>query len=315
MALHRFSTWVGKTFALWALAFAALGYFFPAWFKDLAWLIKPALMVIMFGMGLTLQPRDFAEIVRRPLQVVLGLAAQFLLMPLIAVLLVRVFQLEPAVALGVILVGCCPGGTASNVMTFLARGDVALSVTITSFSTVLAPVLTPLLLQWFAGELISIDVLAMMKDIAQIVILPIVAGVVLHYWLGHRIDVAIGAMPLVSVAGIVLIIAIVIARSSGQLNSFNALVILAVVMLHNVLGYALGFAAARVCGLSTAQCRAIMIEVGMQNSGLGATLANTFFAANPITAVPSALFSLWHNISGALLANICVRLDAKREAQ
>lgn len=312
MALHRFSTWVGKTFALWALAFAVLGYVFPSWFKDLAWLIKPALMVIMFGMGLTLQPRDFAEIVRRPVQVVLGLVAQFTLMPLIALMLVRVFQLDPAVALGVILVGCCPGGTASNVITFLARGDVALSVTITSFSTLLAPVLTPLLLQTFAGELINIELLAMMKDIGQIVILPIVAGVMLHYVLGHRIDAVIGTMPLVSVSGIVLIIAIVIARSSGQLSGANALEILGVVMIHNLLGYALGYGAARACGLSGAQCRAIMIEVGMQNSGLGATLANSFFAVNPITALPSAVFSLWHNISGALLANLCVRADAKR---
>ena len=312
MALRRFSDWVGKTFALWAIAFALLGYYFPAWFKDLGWLIKPALMVIMFGMGLTLQPRDFAEIVRRPVQVLLGLVAQFTIMPLIAVLLVNVFRLDPAVALGVILVGCCPGGTASNVITFLARGDVALSVTITSFSTLLAPLLTPLLLQTFAGELISIELLAMMKDIGQIVILPILAGVVLHYLLGHRIDPAIGAMPLVSVAGIVLIIAIVIAGSSAQLNSRTALIILSVVMLHNLLGYTLGYTVARLFGLSAAQCRAIMIEVGMQNSGLGAALAKTFFAANPITAVPSALFSLWHNISGALLANICVRLDEKK---
>lgn len=315
MALRYFSEWVGKTFALWALAFAVLGYFFPAVFKDLAWLIKPALMTVMFGMGLTLQPRDFAEIARRPLQVLLGLAAQFTLMPLIAVLLVKVFQLDPAIALGVILVGCCPGGTASNVITFLARGDVALSVTITSFSTLLAPVLTPLLLQLFAGELISIELLAMMKDIGQIVILPILAGVVLHYALGHRIDPAIGAMPLVSVAGIVLIIAIVIARSSQHLAGNNALIILGIVMLHNLLGYGFGYLAARLSGLSTAQCRAIMIEVGMQNSGLGASLANTFFAANPLTAVPSAVFSLWHNISGALLANICVRLDQNRPAR
>lgn len=152
----------------------------------------------------------------------------------------------------------------------------------------------------------------MMQDIAFIVILPILAGVILHYLLGEKMDAAIGAMPLVSVAGIVFVIAIIIARSSSHLATSGAL-ILGVVMLHNLLGYALGYAAARAFGLSAAQCRAIMIEVGMQNSGLGASLANTFFAANPLTAVPSAIFSLWHNISGALLASYCTRLDAKRQ--
>lgn len=310
-ALHHFSSFIGKTFALWTIVFALLGYFFPALFAPLKGWITPALAIIMFGMGLTLQPRDFAEIVRRPLQVVIGLIAQFTLMPLIALLLTRIFQLDPAIALGVILVGCCPGGTASNVITFLARGDVALSVTITSISTLLAPLLTPLLLQLFAGELITLNLGAMMLTIGKIVILPIVAGVVLHHLLGERIRPAIAALPLVSIGGIVLIIAIIFALNHDKIAS-HGLLIFAVVILHNLLGNLLGYLAARACGFSAAQRRAIMIEVGMQNSGLGAALANSFFS--PAAAVPSALFSVWHNISGALLANLFVRSDNRRGA-
>lgn len=305
-ALHHFSTFIGKSFALWAIAFALLGYFFPAVFAPYKSFITPALAVIMFGMGLTLQPRDFVEIVRRPLQVLVGLAAQFILMPLIAFLLTKILPLEPAVALGIILVGCCPGGTASNVITFLARGDVALSVTITSFSTLLAPIFTPLLLQLFAGAFIDIDLMKMMLAIGKIVILPIAAGVVIHHLLGERIRPAIAALPLVSVSGIVFIIAIVIALNHQGIAS-HGLMIFAAVILHNLTGYLLGYFVARACGFSAAQRRAIMIEVGMQNSGLGAALANSFF--NPLAAVPSALFSVWHNISGAMLANLCVRTD------
>ncbi len=180
--LHRFSTFIGKSFALWAILFALLGYFFPTIFAPYKSLITPTLAIIMFGMGMTLRPRDFIEIVRRPQQVFIGLAAQFILMPVIAFLLTKILPLDQAAALGVILVGCCPGGTASNVITFLARGDVALSVTITSFSTLLAPILTPLLLQLFASTLINIDVIKMMLDISKIVILPIAAGIAIHYF-------------------------------------------------------------------------------------------------------------------------------------
>ena len=306
-ALHRLSNWVGTTFVWWALAFAILAYFVPGLFFDLAFLIKPALMLIRFGMGLTLQARDFAEVFRRPWQVLLGIGAQYLLMPLIAVVLAYVLRLDPTIALGLILVGCCPGGTSSNVITYLARGDVPLSITITSCSTLL----TPLLLQFYAGAIVEVNTLAMMKDIAQIIVLPIVAGVTLHLLLGKKIEPAMAVTPMISVFGIVFVIAVVIARSSDHLAA-SALIIFCAVILHNLIGYAMGYGIARILGMSVAQRRAIMVEVGMQNSGLGASLAQTFFAANPLTAVPSAIFSLWHNISGALVASYCTRLDRKR---
>ncbi|UJF23793.1 bile acid:sodium symporter family protein [Suttonella sp. R2A3] len=307
-ALAQFSAWVGRTFALWAVLLGLAGFFFPDLFTPLKSLIVPALGVVMFGMGLTLKVEDFAEIAKRPRQVLVGLAAQFVIMPLLALLLVRVFNLDPAVALGVILVGCCPGGTSSNVITFLAKGDVALSVTITSFSTVLAPLLTPLLLQFYAGELIDIELLSMMITVAKIVLLPIILGVIVHRLLGEKIQPAIDVLPLVSVVAIVLIVAIVVALSHTKIAE-SGLLIFAVVVLHNILGYALGYLLARFNGFSYAQQRAIMVEVGMQNSGLGAALASKYFT--PEAAVPSALFSVWHNISGALLASFCAKKEER----
>ena len=179
-----FSSWIGKTFAIWALVSAVLGFVFPEFFASLAFLIVPILGIIMFGMGMTLRTEDFLEIVKRPKPVLVGLLAQFTLMPLIAYLLTIVFNLDPLIAVGVILVGCCPGGTSSNVITFLAKGDVALSVAITSISTLLAPFLTPILLNVFAGQLIDIDLASMMVTITKIVILPIFLGVVFHKFFG-----------------------------------------------------------------------------------------------------------------------------------
>lgn len=307
--LAKFSAWVGQTFALWAVVFALVGFFLPHLFVGLKSWIVPALGVIMFGMGLTLNIEDFAEIGKRPVQVLVGLAAQFIIMPLLALLLTQVFALDPTIAVGVILVGCCPGGTSSNVITFLSRGDVALSVTITAFATVLAPLITPLLLELYASTLIDVPLAAMMWSIAKIVLLPISAGLLIHRVLGDKVKPALEVLPLVSVGGIVLIIAIVVALSQGKIAESGVL-IFAVVVLHNVLGYACGFALGKACGFGLAQQRTIMIEVGMQNSGLGAALAAAHFS--PLAALPSALFSVWHNISGALLANICVWRDARR---
>ena len=236
------------------------------------------------------------------MQVLLGVVAQFLIMPLLAVLLVNIFSLDPMVALGVILVGCCPGGTASNVMTYLARGDVALSVTITACSTLLAPFLTPLLLELYAHKTVDIAVGAMMLSIIEMVLLPIVAGVFIN------LQVLRDALPLISVICIVLILASVVALSKGAIAK-SGMIIFAVVILHNLLGYLLGLLAARLAGMNSAQCRAVMIEVGMQNSALGATLGTKYFS--PEAALPSAIFSVWHNISGALVANLCTWWDKR----
>ena len=307
--IRSLSAFIGQTFALWAIVFALTGFMLPQPFVPLKGTIPYALGVIMFGMGLTLRARDFEEIVRRPAQVLLGVVAQFLIMPLLAVALVHVFALDPMVALGVILVGCCPGGTASNVMTYLARGDVALSVTITSCSTLLSPLLTPLLLQLYAHTSVNIEAGKMMVSIMETVLLPIIAGTVVNRLFDRHLQLLRDALPLISVAGIVLIIAIVVALSKATIAA-SGLIIFGVVILHNLLGYAMGLAAARIVGMDNAQRRAIMIEVGMQNSGLGATLGTKYFSAE--TALPSAIFSVWHNVSGALVANVCAWWDRKQ---
>lgn len=294
------SAFVGKTFALWVIIFALLGFAFPDIFKLFGPWIVTLLSIIMFGMGLTLSLDDFREVVRRPFDVAIGVLGQFLIMPLLAVLLTRLIPMAPEVAAGVILVGCCPGGTASNVMTYLSKGDVALSVACTSVTTLAAPIITPFLVWLFASQYLPVDGWAMFLSIVKVVLVPLALGALLQKLLPSLVKAAVPALPLVSVAGIVLIVAAVVAGSRAAILQ-SGLLIFAVVVLHNGLGYLLGYFAAKASGLSLAKRKAIAIEVGMQNSGLGAALATAYFS--PLAAVPSAIFSVWHNISGALLAN------------
>lgn len=298
--LASFSAFIGRTFALWTILFAVLGFVFPEVFKLLVPWIVPLLAMIMFGMGLTLSGRDFVEVLRRPLEVGIGVVSQFLIMPLLAVALTMIIPMSPEVAAGVILVGCCPGGTSSNVMTYLSKGDLALSVACTSVTTVAAPFVTPFLVWTFASQYLPVDAAAMFLSIVKIVLAPLALGFLLQKLLPNVVRAAVPALPLVSVVGIVLIVAAVVAVSKGKIIE-SGLMIFAVVVLHNGLGYTLGFFAGRAFGLSLAKRKAIAIEVGMQNSGLGAALASAHFS--PAAAVPSAIFSVWHNISGALIAN------------
>ena len=300
--LTRISHFIGKTFALWAALCAVIAFIEPETFKWVLPHIPLLLGVIMFGMGLTLSPADFKIIGQHPKAVLIGVAAQFVVMPLTAYGLVTLFQLPPEIAIGVILVGCCPGGTASNVMTFLARGNVALSVAVTSISTLLAPVLTPAIFLLLAGEMLDINATAMFVSILKIVLLPIVLGVIAHTLFRRHTEKAAGVLPLVSVVAITLIIGAVVGASKGKIIE-SGLLIFGVVVLHNAIGYLLGFLTAKCCKLPYDAQKTLAIEVGMQNSGLGAALAATHFAASPVTAVPSALFSVWHNISGSLLAS------------
>lgn len=299
-ALASFSQFVGRTFALWVILFAVLGFVYPDIFKQVTPYIVTLLGIIMFGMGLTISLDDFKEVAKRPFEVGIGVVSQFLIMPLLAVLLTAIIPMSPEVAAGVILVGCCPGGTSSNVMTYLAKGDVALSVACTSVTTLLAPIVTPFLVWTFASQYLPVDAMAMFMSIVKVVLVPLALGFLLQKLAPGLVKAAVPALPLVSVAGIVLIVAAVVGASKGAIAS-SGLLIFAVVVLHNGLGYLLGFFAARAAGLTLAKRKAIAIEVGMQNSGLGAALANTYFS--PVAAVPSAIFSVWHNISGALLAN------------
>lgn len=303
--LESISNFVGKTFAIWVILFAVLGFVMPDTFKQLTPWIVPLLGIIMFGMGLTISGRDFQEVARRPLDVGLGVLAQFIIMPLLAVALTKLIPMPPEVAAGVILVGCCPGGTSSNVMTYLAKGDVALSVACTSVTTLLAPIVTPFLVLMLASEYLPVDAWAMFVSIVKVVLLPLALGFAAQKLLPGFVRAAVPALPLVSVTGIVLIVAAVVGASKAAIAQ-SGLLIFAVVVLHNGLGYLIGYLAARAGGLSLAKRKAIAIEVGMQNSGLGAALATAYFS--PLAAVPSAIFSVWHNISGALTANWLSRL-------
>lgn len=262
----------------------------------------------MFGMGLTLTPVDFALVGKRPVPVVIGVVAQYGIMPLLGWGVSMALGLPPALAAGVILVGCCPGGTASNVVSYLARGDVALSVAMTSVSTILAPVLTPLLTLWLAGRYMPVDAAAIGLSILQIVLIPVVVGLVVRHVLPRLVERLLPALPWISVAAITVVVIAVVSGSAGIIFSAGLLVF-AAVLLHNGLGYALGYGAARIFRLQTPARRTTAIEVGMQNSGLAAGLARTYLT--PEAALPGAIFSVWHNVSGAALAAYWRRRDAR----
>ncbi|MDX8204890.1 bile acid:sodium symporter family protein [Acinetobacter pittii] len=300
-AFLRFTQFIQKTFALWVIVFAALALWQPEFFVWLKAYIPWILGIIMLGMGMTMTVDDFKGVLQSPKAVLIGGVAQFVVMPGLAYVLCKLFNLPPEIAVGVILVGCCPGGTASNVITYMAKGNVALSVACTSVSTLLAPVLTPAIFYLLASQWLKIDAASMFISILQVVLLPIVVGLILRTWLKRQVESYIQVMPLVSVIAIVAIVAAIIGGSKAAILQ-SGLLILAVVILHNGLGYLLGFTAARFFKLPYADSKAIAVEVGMQNSGLGVALAAVHFAASPITAVPSAIFSLWHNISGPALA-------------
>ncbi|OLP45070.1 bile acid:sodium symporter family protein [Rhizobium oryziradicis] len=307
-ALAAFSTFIGKTFAVWVIICAVLGFLFPDQAKQIAPWIVTLLAIIMFGMGLTLSVDDFKEVARRPVEVTIGVVCQFLIMPLLAVLLTHIIPMPPEVAAGVILVGCCPGGTSSNVMTYLSKGDVALSVACTSVTTLAAPLVTPFLVWLLASQFLPVDAWAMFISIVKIVLAPLALGFLAQKLLPKMVRAAVPVLPLVSVIGIVLIVAAVVGASKAAIAQ-SGLMIFAVVVLHNGLGYLLGYFAAKALGLNLTKRKAIAIEVGMQNSGLGAALANAYFS--PVAAVPSAIFSVWHNISGAILANYFARRTEK----
>lgn len=297
-------------FPVLVLVGGLVGFLAPGAVNGLSGWINPLLGVVMFGMGLTLRPVDFALVAKRPLPVLLGVTAQYVIMPLVALLVVFVLRLPPELAAGVILVGCAPGGTASNVVAYLARGDVALSVAMTSISTLLAPLLTPLLTLWLAGQYLPVDGGAMAWSIAKIVLLPVVAGLAVRLLAPRLVQRALPVLPWVSVAAIALIVAIVVSGSADRIVEAGLLV-LAAVVLHNVLGLALGHLVGAVTRQPIAVRRTTAVEVGMQNSGLAAALAAQYM--NPLAALPAAVFSVWHNLSGALFALICRRADARTE--
>lgn len=295
-------------FPLLVLAGGAVALFTPGTFTGFSTMINPLLMVIMFGMGLTLTLPDFALVARKPLPVLLGVMAQYVIMPLVGLGVAMLLQLPPALAAGVILVGCAPGGTSSNVVTYLAKGDVALSVTMTSISTLLAPVFTPLLTLWLAGQYLPVDPGAMAKSIVQIVLIPVVLGLVLRALMPRLVNKALPVLPWVSVIAITMVVIIVVAGSAAAIFSAGLLILLAVI-LHNAGGIALGYGVAKLFKQPIASRRTMAIEVGMQNSGLASGLAKQFFS--PEAALPGAVFSVWHNLSGAVIAAYWRRSSSK----
>ncbi|SFG09462.1 bile acid:Na+ symporter, BASS family [Halobacillus alkaliphilus] len=299
--LEQASNFVGKTFAIWVLLFSVLSFFIPSGFSWISPYIVPLLGIIMFGMGLTLSKSDFQEVFKRPKDVAIGVGAQFILMPLLAFFLVTILPVSTEVAIGVILVGCCPGGTSSNVMTYLSKGDTALSVSITAVSTLLAPIFTPFLVWMFASQWLPVSAGDLFLSIVQIVLFPILLGLAVKALLGRKVEAGVKALPLVSVIAIVAIVAAVVSVNQAQIAETGA-VIFAIVVLHNALGYLTGYLLGKIFNMEPAKQRAVSIEVGMQNSGLGASLAAVHFS--PLAAVPSAIFSVWHNISGPIIATL-----------
>lgn len=300
--MKRICQLISKYMGVLVLLSAVIGLIFPDVFSHVKpKVINPLLGVIMFGMGLTLKFDDFKVVFSRPRDVIVGCLAQFTVMPLLAWVLAKIFGLDQALTVGVILVGCCPGGTASNVITYLAKGDLALSVGMTGVSTLLAPILTPLLVLLLAGQSVDVDVVAMFLSILWVVILPIVAGLIVKRLWPTQTEKATAYLPALSSVTICFIVLIIIAANAHKLLT-GGLIIILVVMLHNVCGLALGYLIGRILKLESAKRKAISIEVGMQNSGLASSLATLHFAAYPMATIPGALFSVWHNISGAIVA-------------
>ena len=302
---------IGKFMAVIVLAVAAAALFFPPsclWIQT-SW-VNYLLMIVMFGMGLTMKPEDFAVVFSRPKDLLIGCSAQFLIMPLLAFLLGKAFSLEDALLVGVILVGTCPGGTSSNVITYLSKGDVALSVGMTSVNTLLAPLLTPALTYLFLKTSVDVDVKAMFISIIQVIIIPIGLGILINRFFGRFTEKAKDLLPAVSVTAICLIIGAVVSHNSGKILSTGAS-IFAVVILHNLLGYLCGYIIGVIFKMDISRKKAVSVEIGMQNSGLATTLAGAAFPDLAMATVPGAVFSVWHNISGAVLAAVFGRINDK----
>lgn len=292
---------------LMVLLVAAVSLIVPASFEWIdTQVINPLLGVIMFGMGLTLSMHDFKVVLSRPWDILMGCVTQFTVMPLLALGLTWVFALPKELALGVILVGCCPGGTASNVITYLAKGDLALSVGMTATSTLLAPLLTPMLVWMMAGTMVDVDTMGMLQSIVYVVIAPIIGGLLCQRFLLQLTKRVTPYLPALSTLAIGMVVGIVVSHNADRLMLGGMLVAL-VVVLHNLLGLCVGYIIGKLLKLERPKRVALSIEVGMQNSGLASSLAVMHFAAYPLATIPGALFSVWHNISGAMAAKLYQR--------
>jgi len=301
--MPRLLEYLANAFPVWVAAACGLALLEPdlfTWFKPfLSW----GLAVVMLGMGMTLAPADFARVTSRPGAVIAGFFAQFLIMPTAGWSVATLMELPTPFAVGVILVGCCPGGTASNVVTYIAKADVALSVTMTTCSTLAAVILTPLLTRVLAGHLVDVDSLKLLLDTFQVVVAPVAIGIVLNRYAAGLVKRVTPVAPLVSVLAVALICGCIIGLNAADVRASGATLLASVVLLH-VIGFGVGYAFARMFRLSPIVARTISIETGMQNSGLGAVLAKNNFPTEPLTAVPCAISAVVHSVVGSLLAGI-----------
>ncbi|MDM7539425.1 bile acid:sodium symporter family protein [Leuconostoc mesenteroides] len=307
--IKSLSKFLTKYFTFFVILVALLAIFIPGPGTTLATTkvgnlsaVSILLMIALFGMGITLTPNDFKRVARNPLQVILGTIAHYVIMPFIAFLLVHLFGLTGAAAVGVILVGSAPSGTSSNVMSFLSGGDVALDVSIGLLSTLLAPVMIPTLLKLLAGKWVNVPFSSMFFSAFQIVVIPIVLGIIVHTIFKEHVQKVIEIMPLISQVAILVIILAVLSANSKTILAVSTLILVPVIILHNLLGYLLGYGFSKLMKMDTPQQKAITFEVGMQDSALASTLAISFF--EPASAIAAVMFSVWHNISGSVLASL-----------
>lgn len=288
-----------RFFPIFAVLFSVIAYYSPMYFMDLKSQIVPLLMLIMLSMGLTLTFDDFKNLTKYKKAILVGIILQFSVMPIAALLISNSLGLSKDLTIGIILVGSVAGGTASNVMCYIAKGNIALSISMTALSTLIGVVLTPILIKNLAGTIIDISVMAMIMSLAKIVLLPVLVGLVVNHFLNSFIKKINFILPVISVFAIVLVIAIVVSLNIKSIATLGFLLPLAIV-IHNVTGLTVGYWASKALGFDNKTSRTISIEVGLQNSGLAVALAYKFFV--PVTALPGAIFSIWHNISGSILA-------------
>ena len=297
------SQYASKYIGVLVILISLFAFLSPSMFEWATTYTSLLLGFAMFGMGMTINANDFKNILRHPKDVYIGCLAQFLVMPLISYLLAVTFNLPTPIAIGVILVGCCPGGTASNIITHIAGGDTTLSVSMTVVSTLLCPILTPLWIYLLAGLWVDVSILSMITSVVKVVLVPIILGIIINYKMKNKKEYLSSVMPLISVVSVLLLIAGIVATNKEQLLICGSTVFI-IIILHNVIGMILGFTIAKLFKMDLPKSTAVCVEVGMQNSGLAVSLALSNFATQPLCAVPGAIFSIWHNISGGILASI-----------
>ncbi|MFT7003717.1 MAG: BASS family bile acid:Na+ symporter [Sulfurimonas sp.] len=297
---------INALFPLWAILASALAYLQPNLVVEYKSWIVPLLILIMFCMGVTLKVEDFKRVAKKPKIIALTVSLQFLLMPFVAFIISKIFNFSTDLMVGMVLVGAVAGGTASNVICYLAKADVALSISMTVISTLLSIVITPLLTLYYVGFTVPVPASSMIISILKIVLLPVVAGIIVNYFLHKFIEKKKDILALLSIVSIIFIISIIVGLNESKISTI-ALTLLIGIALHNMTGLLGGYYITKLFGFDKKTCKTVAIEVGMQNSGLAVALAMKYFT--PLSALPGAIFSIWHNISGSILASYWSKED------